>query len=120
MSHRIPFVSLTELSYRIDVQHLSEDERLYLLADDSKDIRQQQFRRETEHLPDRAEINGELRHPSCEIIFDDGCHRNIDDLLPCQTPVAISVPCQPYATAARDYEGSDACNGLFAIAQFYP
>ena len=72
MAHCIPFVSLAELSNRIDRQQLSEDEGLHVLADDSEDVCQQQFRRESKHLLDGSEVDRQFRHPSGEAVFDEG------------------------------------------------
>ena len=54
MAHRVPLVGLAELSHGIDGQHIAEDECLHLLTGHRQDVGQQQFRRESKHLPDRS------------------------------------------------------------------
>ena len=55
-----------------------------------------------------------------KIVFEDDTYGAVYYLLPRQAPVAVTVPGQPHAATARQRQGRDAGNGLFALPELYP
>ena len=119
VGHRVPLVGLCEVAHLLHGEVAAKNEGEDIAAERVDDVGHQNFHAETEHLPYRSEVDFEHRAPVNHGVSADVEHGDVDNLLPCQTPVGVAVECQRDARNARHSQRQTTDKRLLAVHQVF-
>ena len=102
VSHGVPFGRLCVVAYILRLEQSSEDNRQHVVVHLIHDVGNQYLAAESEHFADGLQVYVQRGQPADIIQSPDVNHRDIDELLPGQTPIGIVVQGQYNADDAAE------------------